>query len=187
MNFKAMTNRNQLRRVGLPLLLLLPVLVCSYKLKAQKKNDRACLEISGKVMGADQPNRQLHVYLIEENRVIDSALAEAGAEFSFRLQKNRYYAIRIRQEGCVPRLVSISTYLPADVREKLFRFHFDLYPLAVEDSSEEISDVLDFPIALIKYDEVKAYFDYNAQYTAHIKNAYYRLKAETKLLFTTSL
>lgn len=181
-----MRNIKNFRDALIPVVLLLPVLVCSYKGKEEKKKQQACLEISGRVMGPG-PDQGAHVYLIEENHVIDSARVIGNSDFKFKLFKDHFYALRIEQKGCVPRLVSVSTFIPEDVRDaKPYRFHFDLYAVVQEEQSPELSDVLDFPIALIKYDEVKGYFDYNAQYTTHIKKVYGKLKHSSKNLFTTS-
>lgn len=186
MNSNTMKNIKNFRDALIPAVLLLPMLVCSYKSKEEKKTQPACLEISGSVIEPG-PDKSARVYLIEENQVVDSALVSGNEDFKFRLLEDRFYALRIEQEGYVSRLVSVSTFIPEDVRaNKLYRFHFDLYAVAEEKQSPELNDVLDFPIAVIKYDEVKGYFDYNAQYTSHIKKVYSQLKHQSNYLFTTS-
>lgn len=177
MNFKAMRHRKLLKHIVFPVLAI-PVLICSYQLRAQKKQASPCLELSGRVISVPlNQGEKIQVYLIEENRVIDSLSADAETEFRFYLMKDRYYAVRIKQNGCLTRLISVSTFLPPDLRPvNAYRFHFDLYSISNDETNSELDDLLDFPIALIRYDEVKGYFDYNAHYTTHIKKAYQKLK-----------
>jgi len=170
-----MKHIQQIKNVIIPALLVLPFFVWGHKGKERKPSAKACLEISGQVNQAN--NNTVSVYLIEENTLIDSLEVDGMQIFSFSLEKNRYYSIRIKQAGYVPRLVSVSTWLPCGLKEeKPYKFHFDLLQLSEEELSEEQADLLDFPIALVCFDKQKGYFDYNADYTSRIKNAYQVLK-----------
>jgi len=172
-----MKHIQQIKNVIIPALLILPFFVWGYKDKEKKPSGKVCLEISGRVAQAYKSAEKARVYLVEENTIIDSFLVDGGQIFTFSLEKNRYYSIRIKQWGFVPRLVSISTWLPSVLKEeKTYKFHFDLFQLQEEELSTEQGDLLDFPVAIVCFDRMKGYFDYNAGYTLRIKNAYEVLK-----------
>ncbi len=171
-----MKKTTKLPKMLMPLLLMLPIWLSGYTITKGKGNKPVCLEISGQVAKTDsKTQKNIHVYLIDENKVIDSLVTETGKIFKFNLQKNKWYSIRIQQPGYVGRLVSISTHLPKDIVQKFYKFHFDLLLAKEEIYTCAQHDVLDFPVAVIRYDELKGYFDYNALYTSHIKNTYKKL------------
>lgn len=188
MKSEYMSASKKIKESIIPVLLLTSLLICGYKATEIKKKEKTCLILSGQVVATGDNASKVHVKLIEENKAIDSLIVDPNVTFKFNLKGRHYYAVRITQEGTVPRLISISTWMPEGLREvNLYKFHFDLYQLRDEQLTAETTDILDFPIALIKYDEVKGYFDYNSFYTTHIKNTYNKLKRSSDNIITTSL
>lgn len=185
-----MNTVKRIRKSVTPLLIAAPMWLCGYTFnKVEKAKHHTCLEISGEVTKTiSMTNTPVRVQLIEENKVVDSLQVQAGETFRFGLQKNKYYSIRIFQEGFVPRLVSISTYLPVDLREaKVYKFHFDLLQMSAKENTLELADVLDFPVAVVAFDETKGYFDYNVSYTSRIKDLYKKTHSTTTNYFTVKL
>lgn len=147
--------------------------VCFFSAKADDRKNYSssvCLTVSGKVLNPEKKKHEkIKVYLIKENAVIDSLNTAANLVFSFQLNKNKEYSIRIVEPGFANRLVSISTRLPEKVKNNVFfEFHFDLMPYEVP-VIQSNSDVYDFPIALVYYNPQKGCFDYNRKYTKEIK------------------
>jgi hypothetical protein len=180
----------RIRKSVTPLLIAAPMWLCGYTFtKDAGSKQQACLELSGEVVKTESTaSRASQILLIEENKVIDSLQIPTGQTFRFSLEKNKYYSVRVYQEGFVPRLVSVSTYMPTDLRdERSFKFHFDLVQMSNEGNAEELNDALDFPVAVISFDETKGYFDYNHVYTAHIKNLYSKLQSSSSHYLTTKL
>ena len=130
-----------------------------------------CLAISGKVLTDKKTNRnKVRIFLIRNNVAVDSLRTNVNVVFSFQLEKDQEYFIKIIEPGSVNRLVSISTRLPKKMKKNIFfEFHFDLVPFTPAPSISPGSDVLDFPVALIYYDSKKGSFVYNKQYTTEIK------------------
>lgn len=180
---------SKMKEVIIPVLLIVPIWISGFTGPDKKTEPQACLEVSGQIVRERKLNEKpIRVELIRENKLVDSMLVRGSEDFKFSLQKNQYYAVRVLQEGYLPRLVSISTYLPEDIKaDKKFRFHFDLIQVSNKERTADMEDVIDFPIALICYNESKGYFDYNAFYTSHIKEVYQKLKTVTIPFYTTSL
>ncbi|MGZ3919285.1 MAG: hypothetical protein ACXVNR_01635 [Bacteroidia bacterium] len=134
-----------------------------------KKQTAVCLKVSGKICDKkSKPTEKITVYLIKENEIIDSLKVRINAIFSFPLEKNQEYSIKVVHQGHADRLVYISTWLPKKVSENtLFEFHFDLIPFKPDESTSK--EALDFPVALIYYHTDKGCFDYNKKYTSYIK------------------
>ncbi len=176
-----------IKNMFIPFLLVAPVWLSGYTPKKEKA-PATRLELSGQVCKTEKfTQKNIRVYLIEENHVIDSLVTETGKTFKFSLQKDKWYSVRVLQPGHVTRLVSISTHIPKDIKANpLYKFHFDLFQVMQEENDKDLNDVLDFPVALIKYDEIKGYFDYNAFYTSQIKNIYNKLKKGNKTFFASA-
>lgn len=126
-----------------------------------------CLEISGRITGSDGAYT---VKLYIDNSPADSLKIPAGKVFSFILEKNSHYTIKIEKKGYITRSVSIDTGLPKGVEtDPLFRFHFDTTLQHESSVGNKSSDMFDFPIAIISYDAKKGWFDYSRKYTSIIK------------------
>ncbi|HWY37037.1 MAG TPA: hypothetical protein VNY73_00665, partial [Bacteroidia bacterium] len=126
--------------------------------KTEKK--QPCLEISGEVTtGERRGKKTILVELINENTVVKSLSVGPNQTFSFALESNKQYSIRIRRPGFAPRLVCVSTDVPVDVENALLsKFHFDITIEKQVDIDETSHEPLDFPIAIICYNANKGYF-----------------------------
>jgi len=131
----------------------------------------SCLEISGRISTINKKASGTYtIHLYKENGSVDSLVFNNKSTFKMNLEKNSVYAIKISKEGYTPKLISISTSLPEAVEmSSAFRFYFETELLGNTDASELNTDALDFPIALVTYDEKRKCFDYHKKYTRHIK------------------
>jgi hypothetical protein len=146
------------------------------KLQASKgnpENSSTCLEIEGRVTNIGRKTDNTYkVELISANVVIKTLNINDKKVFQFTLKKNSHYAIRISKKGFVPRLISIHTVVPGDDK-RVHRFQFDMELLSVKDARKLNDDALDFPVAVISYDNEMSSFYYNEEYTANIKRQLY--------------
>ncbi|MBN8703395.1 MAG: hypothetical protein J0M08_10040 [Bacteroidetes bacterium] len=108
-----------------------------------------------------------------ENNTLDSEIENSVLVEKIILKRERHYTVEVNKEGFYPRLISISTVIPKALKVKddfLFEYAIDLELIPV--SKEKIdSYYMDFPIALISYDEKKKRFFYREKYTNHIKDS----------------
>jgi hypothetical protein len=119
-----------------------------------------CLEISGRLMNVKAvEDKQYMVELVYNGVVLDSLKLKDSREFSFNLKKNTVYGIRITKKGYVSRIISIDTSVP-DFAKAFFRFQFDTELIEQGNSKNLDQDALDFPIALISFNEQMRCFYY---------------------------
>ena len=157
------------------LLLLLNNLIMGRSYSYKGEDSLHCLEISGKVDArGNSMNNTYKVELIKGNIVIDSVEIKDRKAFKFKLEKNEYYGIRVSKKGFVSRLISVCTDLESKKYEhKFYRFHFDTKLINNEKSVTLNKDALDFPIAVISFNNKRGWFYYSKRYTAYIKRKIY--------------
>ncbi|HEY0031045.1 MAG TPA: hypothetical protein VGC65_09825 [Bacteroidia bacterium] len=115
----------------------------------------------------------VEVKLFRENEEMEwveiTNVAYHDHNFTFVLDVNEYYTIEISKPGYIKRSVAISTKLPANVNIKtLFKYGFEV--VLLKDKEENDNYYLDFPVALISYNERTEVFENNNNYTRHIKS-----------------
>jgi hypothetical protein len=134
-----------------------------------------CLEIEGKILNAENGMEgECQVELFWNNKVIKSiTLKEGKRKFKFTLERNRYYGIRITKKGYISKLVCVDTKLINDA-DGLFRFLFETELIKEKHKSKLNGEFIDFPVAIVAFDEGLDYFTYNKEYTEQIKKELYR-------------
>lgn len=151
------------------------LLNCSYYSFAQDKkqaNDSLiCLEISGKVKLKNNAfDNKIKIELIHYNTVIESITVKQDKKFKFYLAKNAYYTVRISKEGYIPKLITVCTILKKfSPEDSYYRFQFDTELLPSLATEILDAEVLEFPIAIISFDEKLKAFFINESYTSNIK------------------
>ena len=129
-----------------------------------------CLEITGKLNKSVAGIGDYRVEVLFKNQVVDSSVAQNRKPFKFRLWRNADYSLRINKKGYLPKLVSVSTKLPSAISSyKLYRFFMDVKLIPEGLSGKIDPDDIDFPIALIAYDQHKKCFRYDKKYTEAVK------------------
>ncbi len=139
-----------------------------------KIDSNACLVVVGNILNVhDKTDNKCKIELITYNTVTDSVLLKGSKHrFRFVLSKDMNYAIRISKKGYISKLVSIDTkfYTESDV---LYTFEFTTDLIKEEEAKKFNPDVLELPVALIKFDYQHNYFSYNKKYTTQIKKELY--------------
>lgn len=165
-----------MKTILIQLLALSSIFFITGELNAQtdENNGKTCLQIHGLALdGNNKPINGAEVRLLMENEEMEwtelTSIKHHEHSFKFHLLANKNYTIEVSKFGYVSRSISICTSIPEKVKlERIFRYEFDLQLF------KEVPNVddhyLDFPVALIRYDLKKSNFDYNHQYTKHIKS-----------------
>ncbi|MGZ4099634.1 MAG: hypothetical protein ACXVNM_12185, partial [Bacteroidia bacterium] len=104
--------------------------------------------------------------------IVDSMKVKDNKDFKFALKKNTIYGIRISKPGYYSRIISINTSTPG-YANAFFRFEFDTDMIRIDDAAKINKDALDFPIAVISFNEDLRAFYYNEEYTTYIKRRIY--------------
>ena len=107
--------------------------------------------------------------LILDNKVIAVQTSKVKKSFSFILKRDMLYTIKVEKEGCIPKLVSISTILADAIDERnSYEFSFETNLLSEDLRGNFDDDDVDFPTALISYNKDCDCFEHNKQYTASL-------------------
>ncbi|MCE3225517.1 MAG: hypothetical protein K0S32_68 [Bacteroidetes bacterium] len=139
----------------------------------KRSSDSLCLEISGRLLKVKAvEDREYKVELVYNGEIVDSLTLKDKNEFKFNLKKNTVYGIRITKKGYVSRIISIDTSLP-QFAKAFFRFQFDTELIETAFSKNLDQDALDFPIALISFNQQMGCFYYSEEYTSNIKRQLY--------------
>ncbi len=143
--------------------------------KAKIKDDTTvCLQIIGIALEKNIPIDGVVVKLYKENEELHweeiTSVVYHEHSFSFDLNKNTYYTVEVSKKGYVTRSIGISTALPNNVIIGDVKFTFE-FELELFKEKQNVDDYyLDFPVALIKYNETSQVFEYDSKYTKHIKS-----------------
>lgn len=147
-----------------------PVSATNFKKGA---DSTVCLEISGRLLNIKSvEDKEYKVDLVYNGVIIDSLVLRDKSEFKFKLNKNSVYGIKITKKGYVSRIISINTSLPG-FANAFFRFQFDTELIETALSKNLDKDALDFPIALVSFNEQMRCFYYSEEYTSNIKRQLY--------------
>lgn len=134
----------------------------------EAKDEINCLEVTGKF---DESMKSVEgkytAKLLRDNKTVEEQVLKVSKGFRFVLKKDVQYTIRLEKEGYIPRLLSISTALPAkaDVSEELYKFHFETNLIDEAFYTKFDDDDIDFPIALVNYAKKCDCFEYDKKYT----------------------
>lgn len=141
---------------------------------SKKANDSTvCLQVIGLAIEKNVPINGVIVKLYKENEELQweeiTSVVYHEHSFSFDLNRNCYYTVEVSKAGYVTRSIGISTELPDNViiAGVKFTFEFDLELFKEKNNVDKY--YLDFPVALIKFNESNQVFEYDSNYTKHIK------------------
>ena len=141
-----------------------------------KYDSLSCLKIEGIVANANEgSDGACIIELISLDESVDTiVLKEGKRKFSFVLNKNSHYAIRVSKKGYISKLVSVNTEILTDSKYiHVFEFETSLVKEAA--MARLNKDMLDFPVAIIHFDYEIESFSYNKEYTNYIKRELYKV------------
>ncbi|MBL7931138.1 MAG: hypothetical protein JNL60_04530 [Bacteroidia bacterium] len=135
-----------------------------------------CLQIEGKILNNDDDlYGECVVDLIEANEIVQSVVLKEGKkQFKFILHKNSRYGIRIQKKGYINKIISIDTDMEGQSENfGLYRFMFETTLISEAVRKRMNEDIIDFPIAIIRFDHEEQTFSYDKKYTSYIKRELY--------------
>lgn len=145
------------------------------KAKLPSNND-TCLIIKGSVSKLNTGlSDGYQVELFEQNTVKDIIQVKNNKSFSFTLNKNNLYTIRISKEGFLTKIISINTKIDS-TNKLIYSFEFETELISENRSKFLDKDWLEFPITIIEYFPETNWFYYNEEYTSNVKRGIFKLK-----------
>lgn len=147
----------------------------------QDSDSLYCIEIDGQVLIPSDDNSKLYkIELLCHNTVVDSGIVVDNESFLLKVKKNSWYTIRIIKEGYFPLIVSIDTKLP-EYNTDSHKFHFDTELIKENYTSIQDQDAIDFPIAIISYNQSINTFSPIKQYSSNIKRSLFEVQLKEGL------
>ena len=157
---------------------LIAIIVCSTLIaqntSSLKNDSTVCLQLIGLATERSIPIDGVIVKLYKENEEMlweeITSVVYHEHSFSFDLNRNCYYTVEISKPGYVTRSVGISTKLPDDIKTNDVKFTFEFEVELFKEKKDVDDYYLDFPVALINFNELTQVFEYDTKYTKHIKS-----------------
>lgn len=162
-----------MKQLSIIFLLTLVSLICN----AQEEP----LAIEAIVHSVTRNEMKFEVKLYEHNELVQVVDPyKRKHKFVVSLERNKLYTLQITARGHYPKFISINTAnIPEDHKEIMF--DFDVYLFAEEHFENITDDVLDFPFALLYYNQKEGDFDYAERYTQKLSIEYRKLLLEASL------
>lgn len=137
-------------------------------------DSRSCLHVTG-IVNNEEDYKDCVVELIGPDKAIDTVLLSQGNEkFEFVLKKNSDYLIRISKKGYLNKTVAISTHILMLESEVHF-FEFEVSLIKDTEIAKLNKNLVNYPIALVRYNYQSETFEHNPQYSDFIKKELYNL------------
>lgn len=158
---------NMSKNLLLPTILLTAIAPCLAQ-SGGASGDARYLPVMVEVTQNGGKARDFSVVLFKDNEQVAELPPSSHAAFELDLDLNACFTIRVRKEGYREKMIHINTALPEGVRE------YEPYPCLVDlEPSDRFAHAdpfyLDFPSAVVRWNEVKHEFDHSDEYLDEIQ------------------
>ncbi len=159
-------------------ILLLLIEICVYSQSSEKiqkfpSNATNYLDLNCKLEKSNtKASNTYTVSLILQNEEIESVVIKPGKSFKFSLKENTWYAVKIKNEESVAKIISINTWIPMGNRYSLCHYNLSFEigaPISYAEAKNFDADLIDFPVAVILYDTQKETFNLDEKYFSNIR------------------
>ena len=135
-------------------------------LNSQDSSDKRKLQVKGAVKNMEGKVKNTTIRIVYENGDVDSVFCKKG-KYNFFLQVNRKILIEfINNDHYTKRIAFNTEILKSQKGIPLFDLTINLVEMGVWNIKEQDEDVLDMPVAYIKYNSKrKIWYDQNAKYS----------------------
>jgi hypothetical protein len=159
------------------------LLFLQFELLSQVNNDSLfCLEIRGSLVFPKKASKSYKVRLYWNNTVIDSQSVKNEQPFVMHLKRDEMYGLMIMKKGYYPRLISIDTRI-SETDKNIYLFDFETTLLKKGKKDKLNADAMDYPIAIVAYDDQMIGFYYDEEYTGVIKRDIYKNTVKSRYRF----
>ena len=142
-------------------------------------NQSSALEIKGYIFHNETKIENALVKLYQENKIVEKIHTKKSGKFQFLLFSNMDYTIEIEMDNYVTERIKISTKAETEFKGKyLYEFRVDLIK-ASKFKGVDVSN-LDFPTAIIKYDNGLGEYAHDKAYGEEAKAEMKKLKDEAR-------
>jgi hypothetical protein len=158
------------------------LILYSFSAEKEEKVAETFFKIKGVVSSNDKNQEDVVVRLYKRNQKVDSTYTAKSGKFFFELERNTHYMIELEKYGFEKSRVKVDTHRKG-ISEENEGNRYDLAidieifsEIADKKGSEEDKDILDFPIAMIEYNNKEDAFVANTKYTKYVKGEIKKIK-----------
>ena len=175
--FNEHDNNNKKGGIVKKLVLVAILVLSAVFVFAQQVGTPHCLKVKLRPSIDGSAAEGVTVRLYQENNEQVRIDSTDDKSIVFILEKDHEYTIEVSKLGRFSRKVYISTKLPEEIEMgPLFRYVMDI---ELPPSGKLADDFyMDFPIAIISYNNNKDRFEHNKAYTAHIRKKMEEMKVQ---------
>ena len=136
--------------------------------------------VKGEITIDERNTENVQIDIYKENQKVTSYTSDDNGSFKLRLRFNHSYTIEFSKEGTLTKRIYFDTSMPEramNVPE--YEMFIDLVPEEYLDGVN--TSPLEFPMALISYNEKEGEYLHNEQYTFHMEYLVTKLLAESAI------
>ncbi|MGB0422817.1 MAG: hypothetical protein ACPGED_00775 [Flavobacteriales bacterium] len=162
------------------IVLCLLAIICSSSIKVNARSLSGVkgVPLLGIVTEEGKKCKDAVVQVYDGNDVIQEFLTPANGRFKLTLEFNHYYTLKISKNGMVAKVLAVDTRVKSTrVTVPVYECDIDLIPSSLFIGMN--TSILDFPMAIVRYNRRKGEFEHNEDYTAHMRTAYEELLQES--------
>lgn len=166
--------------LGLVLLLLYSSISVAASNPKTGNDSSICLKIDGYIQNAGEgDDSPCIVELIAVSGKTDTLVLKSGKKkFSFLLNKNSYYAIRVSRKGYITKYICVNTQI-SKPGQSVHVFEFETILLNESVLAKLNKDMLDYPVAIVHYNFKANDFIYNKEYSKFIRKELFKGQDKT--------
>ncbi|GAB4251016.1 MAG: hypothetical protein Kow0079_04680 [Vicingaceae bacterium] len=118
---------------------------------------------------AEDPLNEVVVNVYKGNDLIIKTYSKKRSKVSLDLEMNAQYTIELVKEGYITKRIGVDTKAKKIIGNYIEPFEFMMEMIEIVRTEDVDFSELDFPVALIKYYDNKAKFDFVVDYTKEMK------------------
>ncbi len=144
---------------------------------AQMEKVMGGLPIVGLVTQEGKRCKEATINVYDGNQQVNSFQTEKNGRFQLLLHTDKYYTIEVVKDNYVTKRVAFDTNMGnRRIQIPVYECDLDIVPVALF-TGIDIDD-LDFPMAIVKYDENRREFNHSEEYTSYMRSTYEALLVE---------
>lgn len=132
------------------------------------RHDSIALKIHMNVTFKDKAIANAEVKVFLDNKEIITGETNKAGLYNIDLYKNQLYTIKISKAGFQTKVIQVSTEIPERFMDRSYKFDITTEMMKLDKKLQD-EDALEFPTALIFFDEQHEKFEYDKKYTTSIK------------------
>ncbi len=162
------------------LLLLIVAITANVNISnAQEETKPGFLPVYGVITVNNSKVKEAKVNVYDGNQLVQEIPASKRGEFATDLALNKHYTFEFLAEGAVTKRIAVNTYIE---KKNAPPVPFDCFVYLVLLEQVEGSDIsiLDFPVALVSYNEKKKQFEPQLGYSMNMMKEYNKALSANK-------